>query len=161
MSAHDFTFGGLDGGELNLEIFKGRAVLLANTASECGYAPQLGQLQQLYDEYGERGLMVVAVPSNDFGDQEPLSEPELREHCETHHGITFPVTGKEHVLGEQAHPFFRWIEEEVGEAATPRWNFHKYLIDPSGDLVGAWPAKVDPTSQDIREAIEGVLPNEA
>jgi len=158
MSAHDFTFRALDGGDINLAIFANRALLLVNTASECGFAGQLEQLQQLYDRYGDRGLMIVAVPSNDFGEQEPLAESEIPAHYREAYGITFPVTGKESVVGGQAHPFFKWIEDEVGEAALPQWNFHKYLIDPTGQPVGAWPSKVEPTSPEVTEVIEETLP---
>lgn len=158
MSAHDFTFRALDGGDINLATFANRALLLSNTASACGFAGQLRQLQELYDRYGERGLMVLAVPSNDFGEQEPLSEPRIAEHYRESHGITFPIAGKESVVGGQAHRFFQWIGEEVGEAALPRWNFHKYLIDPTGELVGAWPSRVEPTGAEITQAIETALP---
>lgn len=158
MSAHDFTFRGLDGGDINLATFANRALLLANTASECGYAGQFHQLQQLYDRYGDRGLMVVAVPSNDFGDQEPLSEPEIASHYRETYGISFPITGKESVVGGQAHRFFRWLGEEIGEAVLPQWNFHKYLIDPTGEPVGAWPSKVEPLSAEVTQAIEEALP---
>lgn len=158
MSAHDFTFRALDGGEINLATFANRAVLLTNTASECGFAGQFAQLQQLYERYGDRGLMVVAVPSNDFGDQEPLSEAEIARHYRDTLGLAFPVTGKESVVGGQAHRFFQWIGTEVGEAALPQWNFHKYLIDPAGELAGAWPSKVEPLSAEVTEAIEEVLP---
>jgi glutathione peroxidase len=158
LSAHDFTFRALDGGEINLASFANRAVLLANTASDCGYAGQFAQLQELYERYGDRGLMLLAVPSNDFGEQEPLSEAEIATHYRETHGLAFPIAGKAHVVGGQAHRFFQWIGSEVGEAALPQWNFHKYLIDPAGELVGAWPSKVAPLDAEITQAIEQVLP---
>lgn len=158
MSAHDFTFRAPDGGEINLAIFANRALLLVNTASECGYAGQLQQLQQLYDRYGEQGLMVVAVPSNDFGEQEPLAESEIAAHYRDAYGITFPITGKESMIGGNAHRFFGWIEDEAGEAALPQWNFHKILIDPTGELIGVWPSRIEPLSDEITQTIEETLP---
>ncbi|MBK1695915.1 glutathione peroxidase [Rhodovibrio salinarum] len=158
MSAHDFTFPALEGGDINLAIFANRALLLVNTASACGYAGQFTELQQLYDDLGERGLMVIAVPSNDFGEQEPLSEGEIAQHYRNELGLTFPITGKQQVVGAGAHRFYHWVHEEAGEAAAPRWNFHKVLLDPQGELAGVWPSSVSPQDAEVRAAIEAVLP---
>jgi glutathione peroxidase len=159
MSAHDFTFPALDGGDINLATFANRALLLVNTASACGYAPQFAKLQALYDRFGDRGLMVLAIPSNDFGEQEPLSEAEIARHYRDELGLTFPVAGKQQVVGAGAHRFYRWLHDEAGEAAEPRWNFHKVLIDPQGELAGVWPSAVEPDDPDVLEAIEAVLPH--
>ena len=158
MSAHDFTFPALEGGDINLAIFANRALLLVTTASDCGYAGQFAELQALYDELGERGLMVVAVPSNDFGEQEPRAEGEIARHYRDDLGLSFPVTGKQQVVGAGAHRFFHWLREEAGEAAEPRWNFHKVLLDPQGELAGVWPSSVSPKDPEVLEAIEAVLP---
>jgi len=158
MSAFDFTFSKIDGTELPLSGFRGRAVLLVNTASECGFTPQYAALQKLWERYRERGLVVLGVPSNDFGAQEPGNETEVIEFCRTNYGVDFPLTTKQAVIGASAHPFFRWLEEEYGEALPPRWNFHKYLIGPDGELRGAWPSKVDPLAEEIIASVEEVLP---
>lgn len=158
MSAHDFTFTAIDGRPLPMSGFAGKAVLLVNTASECGYTPQYAGLQALWRDYRDRGLVVLGVPSNDFGAQEPGSEAEIRDFCSTRFAVDFPLTAKQTVIGGGAHPLYRWIAEEVGEDAAPRWNFHKYLIDPQGELVGAWPSRVAPDAPELRAAIEDVLP---
>lgn len=158
MSAHDFAFTGIDGRPLPLSGFRGRAVLIVNTASECGFTPQYAGLQRLWESYREHGLVVLGVPSNDFGRQEPGDEAAIRSFCTANYGVDFPMTAKQAVIGAAAHPFYRWIERTLGEGHAPRWNFHKYLIDPEGELAGAWPAKVTPLSPEIVEAIEDALP---
>ncbi|MFQ5939371.1 MAG: glutathione peroxidase [Alphaproteobacteria bacterium] len=158
MSAHDFEFVSLDGADLPMASLKGRAVLVVNTASECGFTPQYQGLQALWEKYRERGLVVLGVPSNDFGDQEPGTEAEIKRFCEVNYNVTFPMTGKQRVIGGDAHPFYRWVVEAFGEAAAPAWNFHKYLVAPDGSLAGLWPSRVEPLSQEITAAIEEVLP---
>ena len=111
-----------------------------------------------WETYRDRGLIVLGVPSNDFGAQEPGSEPEIKSFCVTNYGVDFLLTAKQKVAGAGAHPFFKWIAEEFGEAAVPRWNFHKYLIDPEGDLNELWPSKVEPLAPEVRAAIEKLLP---
>lgn len=157
MSAHDFTFETIDGGRLALADCAGRPVLVVNTASECGFTPQYAGLQQLWERYRERGLVILGVPSNDFGGQEPGSAADIRAFCESRFGVGFPLAAKQRVVGDDAHPFYRWIEAEAGEAAAPRWNFHKYLVGPAGELVGAWPSRVDPLADEITAAIEALL----
>ncbi|MDX1512364.1 MAG: glutathione peroxidase [Gammaproteobacteria bacterium] len=157
MNAHDFEFESIDGGPLALSDFRGKAVLVINTASECGYTPQYEGMQRLWREFRDRGLVVVGVPSNDFGAQEPGDEAQIKAFCESRFKVDFPMTTKVPVLGGNAHPFYRWIESEVGEAAAPRWNFHKYLIGPDGKLAAMWPSGVEPTSDEVIEAIEGLL----
>lgn len=156
-TAHDFTFPLLKGGELPLRDLAGKPVLVVNTASECGFTPQYAELQHLWEEYGPRGLIVLGVPSNDFGAQEPGSAAEIATFCERNYGVTFPLAAKQHVLGPEAHPFYRWITEMAGEDAAPRWNFHKYLIGPDGELVEIWPSRVAPDSPQLRQAVEAAL----
>lgn len=158
MSAHDFEFVSIDGEPLPLRRFSGKPVLVVNTASECGFTPQYAGLQKLWESYGPRGLVVIGVPSNDFGEQEPGSESEIKAFCSQNYGVGFPLTGKEKVVGREAHPFFKWIAEEFGEAAIPQWNFHKYLVDPDGELHELWPSRVEPLAPEITSVIEELLP---
>lgn len=158
MTAHDFDFTSIDGERLPLSAWRDKSVLIANTASLCEFTPQYNGLQELWERYRDRGLVVIAVPSNDFGDQEPGSADEIKAFCRTKFEVTFPLTEKQSVIGAGAHPFFQWIEEEFSEAAAPRWNFHKYLIAPDGTLIGAWPSRVPPTSDEIIDLIEETLP---
>jgi glutathione peroxidase len=132
-------------------------VLLVNTASECGFTPQYRDLEALWRERKGKGLVVLGVPSNDFGAQEPGSDAEVRAFCEKNYAVTFPLAAKQKVIGGGAHPLYRWIAAELGEGAAPKWNFHKYLIGPDGALAGAWPSKVAPKSAEIAKAIDGAL----
>jgi glutathione peroxidase len=157
MSAHTFMFTDVNGQPLYLDEFKGNPVLVVNTASECAYTPQYAGLQRLWERYREQGLVVVGIPSNDFGAQEPGNEEEIREFCITRYGVDFPLTAKQTVIGGKAHPFYRWIVEQTGEAGAPRWNFHKYLLDAEGNLIDMWPSRVEPLSEEIISAIEAVL----
>jgi len=155
--AHAFSFASLEGAPLPLERFRGKPVLVVNTASFCGYTPQYAELETLYERYRERGLVVLAVPSNDFGEQEPGTAAEIASFCSTRFHVEFPLTEKTHVIGSSAHPFYRWIESELGEAGVPRWNFHKYLIASDGSLAGAWPSSVKPLAPEIVAEIEQLL----
>ncbi len=127
-NAHRFEFVSIDGEKLPLDAWQGRPVLVVNTASFCGYTPQYRGLEDLWRRYRDRGLVVLGVPSNDFGQQEPGSAAEIKEFCETNYAVDFPLAQKCRVTGAQAHPFYRWIADSLGEAGTPRWNFHKYLL---------------------------------
>ncbi|BBK40273.1 glutathione peroxidase [Allostella vacuolata] len=158
MTAHQFTFEGIDGQPIALAGYKGKPVLVVNTASQCGFTPQYEDLQALHQKYGGQGLVVLGVPSNDFGAQEPGSNTQIQAFCETRFGVEFPMTEKQVVIGGDAHPLFRWIAAEAGEAAAPRWNFHKFLIDGDGRLVGTWPSRVRPVSAEITGEIEKLLP---
>ena len=157
MSAHQFSFPGRDGGEVRLADLAGKAVLVVNVASACGYTPQYTGLQKLWQDRKDDGVVVLGVPSNDFGAQEPGSEAEIKTFCETSFGVDFPMTAKQTVIGGKAHPFYRWIVEQAGEGAAPKWNFHKYLIGPDGELAGAWPSSVKPDSAEIAAALDAAL----
>jgi glutathione peroxidase len=159
MSAHRFSFPAIDGGTVTLADFRGKPVLIVNTASECGYTPQYAALQQLWQRYRDRGLVVLGVPANDFGAQEPGDEPAIASFCQTNYGVDFPLTAKQTVIGGAAHPFYRWVAAEFGEAAAPKWNFHKYLVAPDGSLAGLWPSAVEPLDPEIVAAIESALPS--
>jgi glutathione peroxidase len=156
-SAHDFTFTTIDNRPLDLKAFAGKPVLVVNVASFCGLTPQYAGLQKLHETYGSRGLVVLGVPSNDFGAQEPKTEPEIAKFCETSFGVTFPMTSKQKVIGPDAHALYQWIATEAGEAATPKWNFHKYLIGKDGSLLGTFGSRVTPDAPEIKGAIESAL----
>lgn len=156
--AYRFSFNTIDGSPLPLEGWRGRPVLVVNTASYCGYTPQYRGLETLWQRYRDRGLVVLGVPSNDFGQQEPGSAAEIKEFCERNYAVDFPMAEKNRVVGRDAHPFYRWITESLGEAGAPRWNFHKYLVGPDGSLEGAWPSQVSPTDGRITGEIERLLP---
>jgi len=156
MTASDFAFVSIDGEPLPMRAWKGKPVLVVNTASFCGYTPQYKDLETLWRAYKERGFVLLGVPSNDFGEQEPGTAAEIKTFCRTY-AVSFPLSQKEKVVGPAAHPFYRWIATELGEAGAPRWNFHKYLIDGAGLIAGAWPSPVEPMSKAVTAAIEGAL----
>ena len=156
MTAHQFEFVSIDGEPMPMKQFAGKPVLVANTASFCGFTPQYADLEAVWRKYKDRGLVVLGVPSNDFGQQEPGNAAEIKKFCETY-DVSFPLSRKETVVGPQAHPFYRWIAAELGEGGAPRWNFHKYLVDGAGQLVGAWPSTVKPTAGEITAALEETL----
>jgi glutathione peroxidase len=156
-TAHDFTLPRLGGGAIRMKDFAGAAVLLVNTASECGFTPQYRDLEALWRERKGKGLVVLGVPSDDFGAQEPGTGAEIRAFCDRNYGVTFPLAEKQKVIGAAAHPLYRWIAAELGEGAAPKWNFHKYLLGPDGALAGARPAKAAPRSPEILTAIEEAL----
>src|SRR5690242_1775719 len=155
--AHQFAFVSIDGERLPLDAWFGRPVLVVNTASYCGYTPQYRDLEALWQRYRDRGLIVLGVPSNDFGQQEPGTAAEIRQFCDTNYHVDFPLTAKNRVVGGAAHPFYRWVLEALGEAAAPRWNFHKYLVGRDGQLAGTWPAQVRPGDPVIVAEIEAAL----
>ncbi|CAO3408195.1 glutathione peroxidase [Azospirillum largimobile] len=160
-NAYGFTFQGIDGQPLPLSQFAGKAILVVNTASQCGFTPQYKGLQALWQRYRDRGLVVVGVPSDDFGGQEPGNASQIKDFCEVNYQVDFPMTDKTVVSGDNAHPFYRWASDEMGFLAKPRWNFHKYLVGPDGKLVSWFSTMTDPESDKVREAIEALLPEKA
>lgn len=156
--AYAFSFTAIDGKPLPLEQFRGKAVLVVNTASYCGFTSQYQQLQALWETYRDRGLVVLGAPSNDFGAQEPGSATEIKDFCETNFRVDFPLTDKVKVTGDDAHPFYRWAADELGFTAKPRWNFHKYLIDANGRLADWFSSVTDPASARVAKAVEAALP---
>lgn len=157
-TAHDFSFTAIDGGALPLAAWRGKAVLIVNTASRCGFTGQYSGLQALWDRYRDRGLVVLGVPSNDFGGQEPGSAAEIKTFCEVNFAVDFPLAAKTSVTGPHAHPFYRWAATTLGALATPKWNFHKYLVAPDGRLVDWFSTVTGPGSAGMIEAIERTLP---
>jgi glutathione peroxidase len=156
-NAYDFTFTGLSGGKLPLKDFKGKAILIVNTASECGYTPQYDDLEKLWQASKDKGLVVLGVPCNQFGAQEPGSAAEIGVFCRKNYGVTFPLTAKCDVKGEGAHPFYQWANREAGDSGQPKWNFHKYLIAPDGSFAAWFPSATKPGGRNIRMALENVL----
>jgi glutathione peroxidase len=157
-TAHAFAFTSIEGSPLPFSSFRGKTVLVVNTASFCGFTKHYAGLQELWERYRDRGLVVLGVPSNDFGGQEPGTEAEIKTFCETEFGITFPLTEKYAVSGAEAHPFYKWAATHAGALGTPQWNFHKYLIGPDGQFLDWFPTKTEPTSAKIVQAIEAALP---
>ncbi len=157
VSAYDFSFTSIDGGQLPLALHRGKPVLVVNTASFCGFTRQYQDLQSLWSRYRDRGLVVLGVPSNDFGNQEPGSEAEIKQFCEVNFAVDFPLTAKAHVVGPNAHPFYKWAQAELGPQTAPRWNFHKYLIAPDGMVVRFFPTMTSPLSEGVTRAIEPFL----
>ncbi|MEX0346926.1 MAG: glutathione peroxidase [Rhizobiaceae bacterium] len=158
-NAHSFSFETVEGERIELADFAGKAVLVVNTASQCNFTEQYGPLQALYEKYRDRGLVIVAVPSNDFGGQEPGGNAEIVEFAKSKFNVGFPITIKRRVKGEDADPFYRWANEQVGRLGKPRWNFHKYLIGPDGEMVTWFSSFTKPDSVKLAEAIEAVLPS--
>jgi glutathione peroxidase len=150
---HDFHFDGIDGRPIPGAGWAGRPVLVVNTASRCGLTPQYAGLQQLQDRYGDRGLVVLAVPSNDFA-QELGSEAEVREFCETSFGLTLPMTAITRVTGEDAHPFYRWLAQEHG--FQPGWNFAKVLVGRDGSVT-TFGHRTEPLDPQVVAAVEAAL----
>jgi glutathione peroxidase len=160
ITAYAFGFTALDGGDIRLAAYAGRPILVVNTASLCGYTPQYAGLQQLWTRYRGKGLLVLGVPSNDFGGQEPgggAADIGKTAHGEFH--VTFPLTEKAAVKGKDAHPFYRWAAQERPQG-VPRWNFHKYLVGRDGSLAGAFPSAMEPNDPQIVAAIEKEFPTE-
>ena len=156
-NAYDFSFTSIDGAPLPLSQFKGHPVLVVNTASRCGLTPQYEGLEKLYSDYKGKGLVVLGVPCNQFMGQEPGTEEEIKDFCETKFNIDFPMTGKNDVKGDTRHPFYKWAEEKLGEPAVPVWNFHKILIGPDGEAVQAFGPRTDPLDDSIKGAVEAAL----
>ena len=156
-TAYDFAFESIDGGLLPLSQFKGKAILVVNTASFCGFTPQYEGLENIYKEYKSKGLVVLGVPANDFGGQEPGTDAEIKQFCKGEYAIDFPMASKVSVVGPEAHPFYKWAAAQLGESKAPKWNFHKYLIDVNGELVASFPTKVVPDAPEIRSAISHAL----
>ena len=155
--AHVFSFDGIEGGQIRLADYAGRPVLVVNTASLCGFTPQYEGLQALWERYRDQGLVVIGVPSVDFGGQEYGSEEEVKEFCETMFSVDFPLAAITPVRGPKAHPFYAWAIEELGPLAAPRWNFHKYLVGPDGSLVAWFPTNMDPLSREVTRQIEALI----
>ena len=156
-SVYDFSFPSIEGGTLSLSDYAGKPLLIVNTASECGFTGQYDGLQKLYDEFGKDGLIVIGLPSNDFGKQEKGTADEIKSFCEVNFNITFPLSDKIKVKGDDAHPFYLWAKAQSGFAGRPRWNFHKSLFDRNGQLADWFATTTAPDNGKVIEAIRSVL----
>jgi glutathione peroxidase len=156
-TAYDFRFDALQGGDLPLSRFAGRPMLIVNTASRCGFTPQYAGLQRLWAKQSSSGLMLIGVPCNDFGAQEPGSAAEIGAFCTARFGVDFPLTAKVHVRGTERHPLFAWLAEQGGFLSLPRWNFYKYLIDREGRLAGWFTCLTSPDAPRFRRAVQRLL----
>ena len=154
---HDFTLTGIDGKPLSLSRYAGKVVLLVNTASECGYTGQYEGLEALWDTYRDKGLVILGVPSNDFGGQEPGKAEEIATFCKLNYGVTFPLADKTVVKGDKADPLYVWAGEKAGMLGRPKWNFHKYLFGRDGQFIDWFSTPTEPMSSKITTAIEKAL----
>jgi glutathione peroxidase len=146
----------LDGGTIDFSAFKGKKILIVNTASKCGYTPQYDGLEKLYKENQEK-LVIIGFPANNFGKQEPGTNEEIGEFCKKNYGVTFPMAAKVDVVGDEMHPLFKWLttKEENGVLDSKvEWNFSKFLIDEEGKLVTMFPSKVTPESEEIAKYLK-------
>ena len=155
--AYDFEFHTIDGAPLPLETYRDKVVLVVNTASQCGLTPQYEGLEELYSDYKDQGLVVLGVPCNQFAGQEPGTEAEIKEFCETKFHIDFPLTAKANVKGETAHPFYKWAKDVLGEPAEPAWNFHKILVGKDGKLIRAFGSRTEPLDDEVVGAVKAAL----
>ena len=156
-SLYDFTMDDIDGKPVNLSQYRGKALLLVNTASFCGNTPQYSDLQALYEQYHEKGFEILAFPANNFGQQEPGTNAEIKSFCFTKYSLTFPLFTKISVKGDDKHPLYRYLTEESPFPGEVEWNFQKYLVDRSGNIVGRFPHRMKPLAPEIVKEVERVL----
>jgi glutathione peroxidase len=153
----DLNIKKITGENLNLNQFKGKVILLVNVASKCGFTKQYTGLQKLYENYKDKGLVVIGIPSNQFGAQEPGTNADIKDFCETNFNITFPITDKVDVKGENAHDLYKWAKKNYGQSTVPKWNFHKILINQDGKIEDTFASFTKPTSNKIIKKIEQLL----
>ena len=142
---------------IDLNQYKGKTILLVNVASKCGFTKQYTGLQELYEKYKDKGFYVIGVPSNQFGGQEPGSNSEIKVFCETNFDITFPMTNKVNVKGDDAHEIYKWAKKNYGNSTVPKWNFHKILINKNGKIQETFGSFTDPLSKKIKSNLEKIL----
>ena len=153
----DLNIKGLNNETINFSELKGKTILLVNVASKCGFTKQYTGLQTLYDNYKNKDFLVIGVPSNQFGGQEPGSNKEIKDFCETNFNITFPITDKVDVRGKNAHIIYKWAKENFGNSTVPKWNFHKILINKEGKIQDTFNSFITPLSDKITKQIELAL----
>lgn len=154
---HSFTMKTIDGEERSLSTYKGKVVLVVNTASECGYTPQYAGLQELYKKYKDRGFAIAAFPANDFGAQEPGTDAQIKSFCSTKYRTTFDLYSKISVTGEGIHPLFIYLTSQPGMNGAVSWNFNKFLVDREGRVAGRFPSKVEPSAPELVTKLETLL----
>mgnify|MGYP003952315131 CR=1 FL=1 len=153
----DLSIKSLEGNIIKLSDFKNKAVLIVNVASNCGFTKQYEDLQKLWEIYKDKGLIVLGVPSNQFGSQEPGTNKEIKDFCKKNFNINFPMTDKSEVKGENAHPMYLWAKDNFGKSAVPKWNFHKILVNKEGKIQNTYSSLTKPNSKKITEEIEKIL----
>ena len=153
----DLSIKSIDNETINLSELKGKTILLVNVASKCGFTNQYTDLQTLYEKYKDKGLVVLGVPSNQFGGQEPGSNNEIKDFCETNFNITFPITDKVDVKGVNAHKIYKWAKENYGSSTVPKWNFHKILINKEGKIQDTFNSFITPLSAKIIKQLDLIL----
>ena len=153
----DFKINSINGDSLKLSKYTGKTILLVNVASNCGFTKQYDELQSLYENYKDRGLVVIGIPSNQFGGQEPGENSTIKDFCETNFNITFPMTEKNDVKGDNAHPIYLWAKETYGKSTVPMWNFHKILINKNGEVEETYASFTKPMSKKILKKLEQIL----
>ena len=153
----DFKINSINGDELDLSTFNGKTILLVNVASNCGFTKQYDDLQKLYEDFKDKGLIVLGVPTNQFGGQEPGTESEIKNFCETNFNITFPMTSKYDVKGVNAHPIYIWAKDTFGKSTVPKWNFHKILINKNGKIEDTFVSFTSPLSKKIIKKLNQIL----
>ncbi len=157
MRVHEYSFRSISGVSMPLDRWNGQPLLIVNTASECGYTPQYAKLEAVWKEYRPAGLVVIGVPCNDFGEQEPGGPEEIAAFCSENYGVTFPLTERQVIIGRGAHPLFNDLREEFTPDILPRWNFHKFLFGRDGELRDSWPSRVEPDDPLFRRSVEANL----
>ena len=155
--AYDFHFNDLDGSALYLSKYKNKVIVVVNVASQCGFTKQYEDMQNIWEKYQAKGIIMLGIPSNDFGNQEPGGNKEIKNFCESKFGITFPMTEKVSVKGENAHPFYLWAKENHGKSAVPKWNFHKIIIGKNGKVADTFASITNPSSKKFIKALEKAL----
>tara|TARA_B100001996_G_scaffold379237_1_gene364673 strand:+ start:1748 stop:2305 length:558 start_codon:yes stop_codon:yes gene_type:complete len=153
----DLSIKSIDGTNLELSKFRNKAVLIVNVASKCGFTKQYSDLQEVWDKYKNKGLVVLGIPSNQFGGQEPGTNEEIKEFCEVNFNINFPMTQKVDVKGDNAHNIYLWAKKNYGKSAVPKWNFHKILINKDGKIQNTYSSLTNPSSAKITNEIEKIL----
>ena len=156
--AYDFEFKSIDGNIIKLSDYQNRVIVIVNVASRCGYTPQYNGLQKLWETYKDQGLIVIGIPTNNFK-QEPGSNKEIKDFCETNFGINFPMSEKTDVIGSNAHPFYKWAKSDYGIGAIPKWNFHKIIIAKNGKISDTFASFTKPSSKKFLDAIEKEIKN--
>ena len=155
--AYDFNFNDLDGSKLELSEYKNKVIIVINVASQCGFTKQYEDMQEVWKKYQNKGIIVLGVPSNDFGNQAPGSSKDIKNFCEAKFVITFPMTEKVGVKGASAHPFYKGAKENHGKSAVPKWNFHKIIIGKDGKVFDTFASITNPSSKKFINAIEKAL----
>ena len=148
---HSFKVKSIEGGIIDFSQFKGKKILVVNTASKCGYTPQYEALQKVYDQYKDK-LVIVGFPANNFGGQEPGADTEIQEFCKARFGVKFPLASKVSVKGDDTAPIYKWLTSKTENGvldATVAWNFGKFLLDENGKMIAYFPSKVTPDSEEI------------